>query len=99
MTLLLRLLGIGLTAALVLTGCSGSKTETPSAGGNAELGASADINPQDPATLRQGGNLRLALSGFPANFNNLHIDGNLGEIGAMYKAMMPRASSSSPTAR
>ncbi|KGI69320.1 ABC transporter family substrate-binding protein [Mycolicibacterium rufum] len=91
MTLLLRLLGIGLTAALVLTGCSGSKTETPSAGGNAELGASADINPQDPATLRQGGNLRLALSGFPANFNNLHIDGNLGEIGAMYKAMMPRA--------
>ncbi|KRE29515.1 hypothetical protein ASG82_26065 [Mycobacterium sp. Soil538] len=91
MTLLLRLLGVVLAAALVLTGCSGSNTETPSAGGNAELGATADINPQDPATLRQGGNLRLALSGFPANFNNLHIDGNLGEIGAMYKAMMPRA--------
>ncbi|BBX68974.1 ABC transporter family substrate-binding protein [Mycolicibacterium psychrotolerans] len=91
MTLLLRLIGVGLTVALVLTGCSGSNTETPSAGGNAELGASADINPQDPATLRQGGNLRLALTGFPANFNNLHIDGNLGEIGAIYKAMMPRA--------
>ncbi len=91
MTLLLRLLGVALTVALLLTGCSGSNTPTPSAGGNAELGASADINPQDPATLRQGGNLRLALSGFPANFNNLHIDGNLGEIGAMYKAMMPRA--------
>ena len=27
----------------------------------------------------------------PANFNNLHIDGNLGEIGAMYKTMLPRA--------
>ena len=91
MTLLLRLLGVVLAAALVLTGCSDSSEPVPSAGGNAELGATADINPQDPATLQQGGNLRLALSGFPANFNNLHIDGNLGEIGAMYKAMMPRA--------
>ncbi|AFM18556.1 ABC-type dipeptide transport system, periplasmic component [Mycolicibacterium chubuense NBB4] len=88
---LLRLLGVALTALLILTGCSGSREPGPSAGGSAELGATADINAQDPATLRQGGNLRLALSGFPANFNNLHIDGNLGEIGAMYKATMPRA--------
>ncbi len=29
-------------------------------------------------TLQQGGNLRLALTGFPPNFNSLHIDGNLG---------------------
>jgi len=86
-----RLLGIGLVACLVVTGCSSSDTEVPSAGGNAEIGATADINPQDPATLREGGNLRLALSGFPPNFNNLHIDGNLGEIGAMYKPTLPRA--------
>ncbi|MDZ4266568.1 MAG: ABC transporter family substrate-binding protein [Mycobacterium sp.] len=86
-----RLLGIGLVASLVVTGCSSSDTEVPSAGGNAEIGATADINPQDPATLREGGNLRLALSGFPSNFNNLHIDGNLGEIGAMYKPTLPRA--------
>lgn len=91
MTLLLRLLAVGLTTALVLTGCSGSSQPVPSAGGNAELGATADINPQDPTTLQQGGNLRLALTGFPANFNNLHIDGNLGEIGSMYRWTLPRA--------
>ena len=90
MNLLLRLLCLGFVGILVLTGCSGSEP-APSAGGSAELGGTADINPQDPTTLQQGGTLRLALTGFPANFNNLHIDGNLGEIGAMYKTMLPRA--------
>ena len=80
-----------MTAVLVLTGCSGADTEVPSAGGNAEIGASADINPQDPTTLRQGGNLRLALTGFPPNFNYLHVDGNLGELGRMLRATLPRA--------
>ncbi|MGE2732416.1 ABC transporter family substrate-binding protein [Mycolicibacterium vaccae] len=87
----LRLLAVGTVAALVLAGCSGSNEEVPSAGGDAELGATADINPQDPATLRPGGNLRLALSGFIPNFNYLHIDGNLGELGAMLRATLPRA--------
>lgn len=86
-----RLLAVGSVAALVLTGCSGAQNNAPSAGGSAELGTTADINPQDPATLQQGGNLRLALTGFPANFNNLHIDGNLGEIGRMYRPTLPRA--------
>ena len=90
MNLLLRLLCLGFVGILVLTGCSGSEP-APSAGGSAELGGTADINPQDPTTLQQGGTLRLALTGFPANFNNLHIDGNLGEIGSMYKTMLPRA--------
>ncbi len=88
---LLRLLCLGFVGILLLTGCSTSSEPAPSAGGSAELGGTADINPQDPTTLQQGGNLRLALTGFPANFNNLHIDGNLGEIGAMYKTMLPRA--------
>jgi peptide/nickel transport system substrate-binding protein len=87
----LRLFAVGTVAALVLTGCSGDPGNAPSAGGSAELGATADINPQDPASLQQGGNLRLALTGFPANFNNLHIDGNLGEIGRMYRPTLPRA--------
>jgi peptide/nickel transport system substrate-binding protein len=86
-----RLLAVGLAVALMLSGCSGGDTSVPSAGGNAELGATADINPQDPSTLQQGGNLRLALTGFPTNFNNLHIDGNLGEIGRMYRPTLPRA--------
>ncbi|TRW80910.1 ABC transporter family substrate-binding protein [Mycolicibacterium sp. 018/SC-01/001] len=90
MTLLLRLLCLGFVGILLLTGCSSSEP-APSAAGSAELGGTADINPQDPSTLQQGGTLRLALTGFPATFNNLHIDGNLGEIGAMYKTMLPRA--------
>ena len=86
-----RLLAVAVSAALVLTGCSGADNDVPSAGGNAEIGATADINPQDPATLSQGGNLRLALSGFPPNFNYLHVDGNLAELGAMLRSTLPRA--------
>ncbi|PRC43266.1 hypothetical protein C6A85_000000106230 [Mycobacterium sp. ITM-2017-0098] len=86
-----RLLAVGSVAVLVLAGCSSGDTSVPSAGGNAEMGATADINPQDPATLQQGGNLRLPLTGFPPNFNYLHVDGNLGELGRMLRAAMPRA--------
>ncbi|WP_255605466.1 ABC transporter family substrate-binding protein [Mycolicibacterium xanthum] len=80
-----------MVVGLVVTGCSGADDEIPSAGGDAEIGAIADINPQDPATLQQGGNLRLALSGFPPNFNYLHVDGNLGELGALLRWTLPRA--------
>ena len=51
----------------------------------------SDINPQDPATLQQGGNLRLALTEYPSNFNSLHIDGNVADAAAMLRATMPRA--------
>lgn len=86
-----RLLAVSTVAALVLSGCSSGDTDVPSAGGSAELGATADINPQDPSTLQQGGNLRLPLTGFPPNFNYLHVDGNLGELGRMLRATLPRA--------
>ena len=59
--------------------------------GAAELGTTNDINPQNPATLLDGGNLRLALSEFPVNFNTLHIDGNSAETAAMLKPTLPRA--------
>jgi peptide/nickel transport system substrate-binding protein len=77
-------------AGLTFTGCAGKK-ETPSAGGPAELGKTSDINPQDPATLQEGGNVRLALSAYPSNFNTLNIDGNDAESGNMQKWTMPRA--------
>ncbi|MDO3403266.1 ABC transporter family substrate-binding protein [Mycolicibacterium neoaurum] len=91
MSAISRLLAVASVAALALTGCSSPDTSVPSAGGNAEIGATADINPQDPATLQQGGNLRLPLTGFPPNFNYLHIDGNLAELGRMLRATLPRA--------
>jgi len=82
--------------ALLLTGCSGGNTPPPSAGGNAEVGATADINPQDPSTLRDGGDLRLALSGYPANFNTMQIDGNVVDVYAVAWPTMPRAFTIAP---
>ena len=80
-----------LVTAVVLSGCSAATNLAPAAGNNAEVGTTSDVNPQDPATLRDGGSLRLALSDFPPNFNILHIDGNSAEVGAMMKATLPRA--------
>jgi len=80
-----------LIAALTLTSCSGGNQEVPSGGGTAEVGTSNDINPQDPANLRQGGNLRLATTDFPPNFNSLHIDGNTVDVAALMRPTMPRA--------
>lgn len=79
-----------LVAGLTLTACSGNQ-ETPSAGGNAEVGMTNDINPQEVSALQQGGNLRLALTEFPANFNQLHIDGNTGDVAALARPTLPRA--------
>ena len=64
-------------------------------GGNAELGKTNDINPQDPATLRDGGDLKLALPGYPSNFNSLQID-SPGELGPALRWTMPRAFVISP---
>jgi peptide/nickel transport system substrate-binding protein len=86
-----RLSVAALVLALTIAGCSGSDQKPPSAGGEAEVGTTSDQNPQDPATLRQGGTLRLPLTEFPANFNSLHIDGNMADAGAMLRATMPRA--------
>ena len=41
--------------------------------------------------MQKGGNLRLALSSFPSNFNTLNIDGNEADTGSMLRATMPRA--------
>ncbi|WP_099022278.1 ABC transporter family substrate-binding protein [Mycolicibacterium palauense] len=80
-----------LVLGLALAGCSGGNNEVPSAGGNAEVGVSSDMNPQDRSALREGGDLRLALTSFPSNFNTLHIDGNQADSANMLKATMPRA--------
>ncbi|HZA10260.1 ABC transporter family substrate-binding protein [Mycobacterium sp.] len=93
MTRLRKLRGIAVlvvVAGLTFTGCAG-RHQTPSAGGPAELGKTSDINAQDPATLRDGGDLRLALTEYPPNFNTLHIDGNSVDTGAVMRPTMPRS--------
>jgi peptide/nickel transport system substrate-binding protein len=76
--------------SLILGGCSSGADYLPPGPATA-VGATSDVNPQNPATLRDGGDLRLALTEFPSNFNTLHIDGNSADVGAMLKATMPRA--------
>ncbi|WP_205874137.1 ABC transporter family substrate-binding protein [Mycobacterium camsae] len=78
-----------LAAALVLSGCATGGQLTPA--GPGAVGNASDINPQNPQTLQEGGNLRLALIDFPPNFNILHIDGNSSEIAGMMKATLPSA--------
>jgi peptide/nickel transport system substrate-binding protein len=86
-----RIAAATLVTALALAACSGSNEDAPPAGGSAEVGTSNDINPQPRANLREGGNLRLALTDFPPNFNSLHIDGNTGDIASLERSTMPRA--------
>lgn len=76
---------------LVVAGCATNNRTASSPGGNAEVGKSSDINPQDRASLKEGGNLRLAIGALPANFNTLNIDGNEAENGSMQRPTMPRA--------
>lgn len=78
-----------LAAALVLCGCSTGGQLTPA--GRGTVGTASDMNPQNPQTLLEGGNLRLALIDFPPNFNILHIDGNSSEVAGMLKATLPSA--------
>jgi len=85
-----RLSVAALVLALTIAGCSSGDQKPPSAGGDASVGTTSDINPQDPSTLRQGGNLRLALDALPANYNSLHIDSEATGA-AMLRATLPRA--------
>ncbi len=88
-TPLLKMLCALLAGALLLSGCATGGQLTPA--GHGAIGTASDVNPQDPATLREGGNLRLALIDFPPNFNILHIDGNSSEVSGMMKATLPSA--------
>ncbi len=81
---------IALAVSLSISACSSGGDYLPP-GPSTAVGATSDVNPQNPATLRDGGDLRLALTEFPPNFNTLHIDGNSADVGAMLKATMPRA--------
>ena len=85
-------LAAGVVAASRLTGCSSGNQEAPSAGGNAEVGTTSDINPQDPATLQQGGNLRLALTDVPVELQlRCTSTATRPTPAAMLRATMPRA--------
>lgn len=88
---LVVLMTLLVTVALVITVGGCSSEYTGSSAGAPKLGSASDLNPHDPATLMDGGNLRLALTAFPDNFNTLNIDGNTVDTAAIIKPTMPRA--------
>jgi ABC-type transport system substrate-binding protein len=52
-------------------------------------GVANDINPQDPANLQSGGELRLPISEIPPNFNYLQLDGTLSDTYDIIEPLMP----------
>ncbi|HVQ99339.1 MAG TPA: ABC transporter family substrate-binding protein, partial [Mycobacterium sp.] len=75
---------------LIIAGCSDGYKDVP--GRRAvRVGTTSDINAKDPATLRDGGNLRLAISSFPANFNVMNIDGNTADVASVVNPTLPGA--------
>lgn len=85
-----RLVVLAAVVLLVVTGCSSGYRDLPETHA-ARVGSTSDINPRDPASLRDGGNLRLALSEFPSNFNELNIDGNTADVGSIVAPTLPGA--------
>jgi peptide/nickel transport system substrate-binding protein len=96
-TTLLRRWAVLIFAVTLVAACApgnqpgGSSAGSSAAGSSGAVGKSSDTNPQDPATLQQGGDLRLAISALPSNFNTLNIDGNEADTGGVLRPTMPRA--------
>ncbi|MFE9327287.1 ABC transporter family substrate-binding protein [Nocardia sp. NPDC052278] len=74
---------------LIAAGCGPGGDST--AGLSDTLGTANDINPKRVEEVRDGGNLRLATTTYPANWNTLSNDGNDGEIADIERPLMPRA--------
>jgi peptide/nickel transport system substrate-binding protein len=85
-----RIAAAALAIIVSATGCSSGYHDLPAAHA-ARVGSTSDMNPQDPATLRDGGTLRLPLTAFPDNFNELNIDGNTSDTAAVLGATQPGA--------
>lgn len=82
---------LALVSALVLAGCGGGPT-----GVTSQPHGTQSLNAKDPATLRDGGDLRLPLDNLPPNFNYNHVDGHEGQVREILWALMPRAFDSAP---
>jgi glutathione transport system substrate-binding protein len=75
---------------LIITGCSDGYQDVV-ARRAVRVGTTSDINAKDPATLRDGGNLRLAITSFPPNFNVMNIDGNTSDVASVVNPTLPGA--------
>lgn len=83
-----RLLVAGVAAAsLLASGCASTEDAT----GSDLIGSTADVNPHPRDDLREGGNLRIAISAYPPNWNVIQIDGNDAESADTVRPLLPRA--------
>ncbi|MQY26929.1 ABC transporter family substrate-binding protein [Nocardia aurantia] len=82
--LVTRLAIPAVAVGLLVSGCSAGTGP----GGTADVGTTNDINPQDPATLKDGGNLRMQIDSFPETFNSLHIDSD-ADVSQVLDPLMP----------
>ncbi|MGW6424262.1 ABC transporter family substrate-binding protein [Nocardia sp. NPDC055053] len=85
----LRCAAVVVAAGMIVAGCGAG--EESATGLSDALGTTSDINPQGLDALREGGNLRLATTSYPANWNTLSNDGNEAEIADILRPMMPRS--------
>ncbi|MFQ6325627.1 ABC transporter family substrate-binding protein [Nocardia sp. CWNU-33] len=86
----LRCAAVAVAIGLIATGC-GAEDSDAGKGLSDALGTTSDINPKSRDDIREGGNLRLVTTTFPANWNTLSNDGNDGEIADIERPMMPRS--------
>ncbi|GAA5158414.1 ABC transporter family substrate-binding protein [Pseudonocardia eucalypti] len=86
-----RVAAVLAAATLLLAGCAGGggRLEAPRHG-------TQDVNPQDPATLRDGGDLRIPLDNLPTNYNYNHVDGHENATQSVLAALMPQVFEDAP---
>ncbi|MEU4417578.1 ABC transporter family substrate-binding protein [Nocardia salmonicida] len=85
----LRCAAVVVAAGMIVAGCAGG--DESATGLSDAIGSTSDINPKGVDELREGGNLRLATTSYPANWNTLSNDGNEAEIAEIVRPMMPRS--------
>jgi len=94
------MLAFGVLVASACGGGDGSDRiqsgETATRGGPADEGTAPetaiprrDVNAQEPASLRQGGELRLSVFDFAENWNPRHIDGNNAQWSDVRGSLLP----------
>lgn len=85
----LRCAAVVVAAGMIVAACGGA--DESAEGLTATIGTTSDVNPRGVEELREGGNLRLATTSYPANWNTLSNDGNEAEIADILRPLMPRS--------
>lgn len=75
--------------SLILAGCSSGAEAGARSEATTSDAAQIDINPQDPTTLRDGGELQIAADQMPDNWNYYQLDGPTGDGFRILSTVMP----------